>query len=208
MNLPNIRRFAAIALLLSLSRLAAAGGLSLQSGSRLWLEGDSSLHAYASTATVMAFSASLASGAASGRLEESVRAGLVRDVSVVIAVNGLKSGESKLDKNLRAALKDDKSPSITLRLTGYKVMPSTDAGVARIEAAGFLSIAGQENPVELTADATFSEGSLRITGRHPLLMSKFGVKPPELMFGMIKVRDPVVVHFDLMLAKPENPSAP
>ena len=43
------------------------------------------------------------------------------------------------------------------------------------------------------------EGTLRVTGTHELRMTEYGLKPPTLMLGSMKVGDKVTVAFDLLL---------
>jgi hypothetical protein len=38
-----------------------------------------------------------------------------------------------------------------------------------------------------------------VTGSYPLKMTEYGLKPPSLMFGRIKVAESVRVNFDLLL---------
>ena len=40
---------------------------------------------------------------------------------------------------------------------------------------------------------------LRVTGSYDLNMTEYGLKPPTLMFGRIKVGETVTVKFDLLL---------
>ena len=54
----------------------------------------------------------------------------------------------------------------------------------------------------MTIDATIAseaDGALRVKGSKEILMSDFGVRPPTLMMGTLKVRDRVVVNFDVVL---------
>lgn len=64
-------------------------GLALLPDSVLWLEGDSTLHPYSSTTTVM-----VVAGDASG-------------FTLTVPIKELKSGKGGLDKNLRKHLKED-----------------------------------------------------------------------------------------------------
>src|SRR5471032_2767419 len=65
----------------------------------LRVEGDSTLHKWTSTATVIAMTISLSPGAPKS-LSEAIVAGKVKGMEVKIPVAGLKSGESGLNKNL------------------------------------------------------------------------------------------------------------
>jgi hypothetical protein len=41
--------------------------------------------------------------------------------------------------------------------------------------------------------------ALRVTGKYELNMKDFGVKPPTLMLGTMRVGEKVTVNFDLLL---------
>ena len=52
----------------------------------------------------------------------------------------------------------------------------------------------------LEAVAREEAGSvLRVRGSEEIVMTEFGVKPPSLMMGTMKVRDRVVVQYDVLL---------
>lgn len=172
------------------------GGLTLQPQSKIWLEGDSTLHRYASTATQVDFSAEVSS---SGSQEDLIRRGMVRKLRVKIAIDGLKSGKSGLDANLRRTLKAAEHPDILFTMAGYRI--EGEAAREEVAAWGTLSVAGVEKPVTLNAALAWRDGRAVIDGEQPLLMTDFGVKPPKLMMGALKTDDRVVVKFHLELGQ-------
>ncbi len=178
------------------ARHAAAQGLGLRSGSTLMLSGDSTLHPFYSTATQMQVSGTTSEPV----LESVLTRNTLKTFDVVIPVKGLKSKESGLDKNMYKALKADACPAITFHMASYDSQP--DAAGTKVRQAnvhGVLSIACQEKPVTLTAELTPGPESLRAKGSYTLLMTDYGVKPPSLMLGAIKVKDSVVIDFNLEL---------
>src|SRR5688572_2919699 len=92
--------------------------LSLASGSQLWLEGDSSLHPYSSTATVVHLRAVLesSSGTTTQSLAQTLSRARVRTFETEIPVVGLKSHSAGLDKNLHKTLRAKEFPVITFQL--------------------------------------------------------------------------------------------
>ncbi|MBI4424617.1 MAG: YceI family protein [Elusimicrobia bacterium] len=188
-----------IAVALAAADLALAASASLAPGSRLWLEGDSSLHPYSSTATAMEFSAAFGPGAPRS-LPEALESQAPAEVTVRIPVGGLKSAHGRLDKNLRKALKDDRFPDIVFVLTDYRVAKGSAAIVAR----GDLTVAGEKRPVTIEASLRVENGRVVIEGRHALRMTDFKVKPPTMMLGAIKTDDRVVVKFHLELLAGET----
>ena len=172
---------------------SASAGLSLKPQSKLWIEGDSTLHRWSSTSTAL----SLQAQTPSGDVAKAIRDGLVKDFKVVVPVTSLQSGEKGLDKNMQKALKAEMNPDITFAMTGYKI--SSDAAAPQIVASGALSIAGAKQDVTIEGPYQMKDGVIVIDGQYPLLMTDFGVKPPTLMLGAIKVDNHVTVKFHLEL---------
>jgi polyisoprenoid-binding protein YceI len=176
-----------VALLSSAPAVTAARvtGLTFSNESKIWLEGDSTLHRYKSTARTWQLTA-----------KPSATGGLA-DLEAVVPVRELKSGDAGLDKNLYAAIKADKFPTIRFSAdTGD--MDVATGGAAEARVAGTLTIAGVKKPVTLTAAGKLSDGTLRLKGSKALLMSDFGIQPPVLMLGAIKCTDAITVHYDLI----------
>ena len=175
--------------------------------SKLWLVGDSSLHAYSSTSkkidATIEFKPTESGKTASQSLYEQIKNGDMRVLDVSIPVKELKSGEKGLDKNMSKALKAEENPLIQFHMSSYKTAASsaTPSGFL-IMATGQLSIAGVEKTVEIDATATNENGGARIQGTKDLLMTDYGVKPPTLF--VIRTRDRVVIHFDLTMVEGEK----
>ena len=55
-----------------------------------------------------------------------------------------------------------------------------------------------EVPVEMVAAGV---GGVRVTGKYKLKMTDWGVKPPKLMLGTLKVNEMVTIGFDLLLTQ-------
>ena len=62
-----------------------------------------------------------------------------------------------------------------------------------------LTLGGVEKPVVVIAKAREENGMLRVSGTQKVEMSDFGLKPPTLMMGTLKVGNEVTVGFDLLL---------
>jgi polyisoprenoid-binding protein YceI len=185
----------------------SAASFSLAPGSRLSLEGQSTLHAYSSTATKVEVTAELDGSFAAGSADAraAVAGGALKSLRVAVPVAALKSGESSLDKNMQKALKQDTAPVIRFTLVDYKAEEAKD-GSLLVKAHGRLSIAGVEKDTVVEATCRFGPGGLEVTGAKDLLMSDYGIKPPVMMLGTIKTADKVVVRFALKL-KASDPVA-
>jgi len=177
-----------------------AASFTLAPGSRLSLEGESTLHAYKSTATKVEatadFDGTFAAGSPDARA--AVAAGALMGLRVAVPVADLKSGEGGLDKNMQKALKQDAAPVIRFTLVDYKAEEAKD-GSLLVKAHGRLAIAGVEKDTVVEAACRFGPGGVEVTGAKDVLMSDYGIKPPVMMLGTIKTADKVVVRFALKL---------
>lgn len=181
----------------------AAVELRLLPESHVWLTGNSTLHPYASTSTLTQVHAELlpsdlkADATPAALAAEVVGRGSFRVFDVVIPVVGLKSGESGLDKNMAKALKAKTAPDIRFVLSRYEAGALESDNERSFSATGSLSIAGVQAPVVLKGKAQSGAGTVGVRGDYTLRMSDYGVKPPTLLLGAIKVADPVTIHFNL-----------
>lgn len=170
--------------------LAAKGpSIDFSSDSKIWMEGDSTLHPYKSTSSKFEIKASLTN--------PKPQDASLADLTVEIPVKSLKSGEGPLDTNLYKTMEASKYPTIKFNLSNAKVKVS-GSGDVDVNAEGVLTIHGQEKTVELVAEGKLSGNTVRLKGKKSLLMSDFGVKAPVLMFGAIKCTDKITVGFDLV----------
>lgn len=175
---------------------ADRAGLALQPESKLWVEGTSSVRSYTCRAARVDGSVATQPGSTSLAIADLEKT--VRSAEVSVAVAGLECGNGTMNAHLRNALRSDTSPRISYRISSYDVVP---AGVAagKVKLNGTLEIAGTEKPVSIDATASSEAGRLRVKGSRQIRMTDFGVRPPTLMMGTMKVHDPVTVHFDVLL---------
>jgi len=166
---------------------AGATTATLQPGSKLWLEGDSTLHPYRSDAERIDLTAELE------RQKPS-------KLTVRIPIAALKSEHKGLDKNLQAALKAKDNPDIVFTLEKFEAAPGSD----EVTAIGNLTVAGATKEETIRAKVAWKDGRAVVDGQEPLLMTDFGVKPPTMMMGTIKTSDRIVVKFHLVLGLDEG----
>jgi hypothetical protein len=166
--------------------LAALVGLgtqiSLEPSSKVWVKGDSTVRGFTCNATDINSQLQIGGG--------SELAGLVDDALITIPVDKLDCGNPKMNEHMAKALKTN---SIEFKLGSYTI----DGGTAVLN--GTLTIAGTAKPIEI-AGTVAQEGSLvRVKANKQIVMSQWGVKPPSLMMGTMKVKDAVTVGFDVTL---------
>lgn len=159
--------------------------LALAKTSKIWVDG---------TSNVRGFSCAAASIQADVNAEPNADpASAVKSAALVIPVGSLDCRNGTMNEHMRKALKADKNPQIKWTMSSYRVDGTT------VSIKGSLSIAGKENEIELTGTGSSENGVLRFKGTKQLKMSEFGVKPPTMMFGTMRVNDPVTVGFDIAL---------
>lgn len=198
MKKTTINKFGLAALALLTFAASGWGQISVRPVGSLRVEGDSTLHKWSSTATVVAMTFSLADGAPAS-LSEAISTSKVKSMEMKISVAGLKSGETGLDKNLRKAMNEEKFSDVVYRLERYALTKGEGDGVLNAKTSGQLTIAGQTKPVIIDVEFRLGPDGAAVKGSYMLKMSDYGIKPPTLMLGAIKVRDPVTIRFDLLL---------
>jgi polyisoprenoid-binding protein YceI len=175
----------------------AASRLVLATQSRLWVDGTSTVRGYSCQAGRIDVNVQLdpaAGGTGLGALNQSVQR-----VELSAPVAQLDCGNGTMNDHMRNALKASAHTTISFRMTKLNVAP-TAAAQGRVTLDGRLRIAGEERPVTLTGElAEAADGSLRFRGTHQLQMTQYGVTPPRLMAGTLRVHDPVTVQYDLVL---------
>lgn len=165
--------------------------LSVSPGGRLWLEGDSTLHRYKTSAEEFKVTAK---GHGSSDAEQLARHHGLDEFELTVPVLKLRSGEKGLDENLAKAMKAVTFPNIAFRMTSYEVSPTL-----AIKIHGLLAMAGVEKPVDIDAASAKTPNGLHLVGTKSVLMSDYGIKPPVLMLGTIRTANSVAVKFDFEL---------
>src|SRR5215216_3879775 len=113
----------------------APRNLSLGKGSRLWLEGTSTVRSYKCEATKVNVTVIGEPTAAPAEV--------VNSASLTVPVAQLECGNKTMNEHMRKALKATQFQEISWTMSSYEVQGST------VVVAGKLTIAGRENPIEL-----------------------------------------------------------
>ncbi len=177
---------------------AAKGGLVLQAGSVLFLEGNSTLHKYQMHANILLGSATLKSS--KGDLAKGLKSDGVDSMDLVIPVNNLKSKESGLDDNAYKALQTKDNPTIKFTLESETLKGTT------MTAKGNLTIAGTTVPITLSPEVEIKGDQVRLKGVQKLKMTDYKVTPPSisLLVASITCSDEIEIHYDVTFAKAEG----
>jgi polyisoprenoid-binding protein YceI len=187
------------ALLLPASVRAQESGFELgtQAGTRLWVEGGSNVRSWSCDATLVEASVTGAAVPANASAKEVSSAARRAALSIPVAKLDCRNGT--MNEHMRKALKSDAHKSIEYRIAKWELVPRGD-DEGTVTTSGTLVIAGAEKPisVELTAKRG-GQGTWQLKGSKTIRMTEWGVKPPSLMFGTMKVHDPVTIRFELVL---------
>lgn len=171
--------------------------LMLQPESRLWFKGGSTVRGFECQATAIEGRSVLEIASGERTLDALGQANA--DVTLEFPVAALDCDNGTMNDHMHKALEASKHPVITYRHKAHEIVPTGD-GAARAKLTGSLTIAGQERDIVMEAEATLAEdGALRLQGSHELDMTEWGVKPPRLMLGTLKVHDDVTIYFDFIL---------
>lgn len=162
--------------------------------SKLWVTGGSTVRAWSCKANAFDTNIDAAPGAVSAVLGAQKA---VKGVVVTVPTGQLGCGNGTMDEHMRKALKADAHQTIEFKLASYDVAKGGDGVSGTLH--GTLLMAGQQRPVAIPAQAVESNGALHVTGAVTLNMREFGMKPPTLMMGTLKVDEKVTVRFDLLL---------
>lgn len=184
---------AAAVLLLTAASTSPIERMTLTGGSRLWFDGTSTLRSWTCTADKIEAKIDAESGVSDAVLEGRKVAG---SLEVEFPVANLECKNGTMNEHMRKALVATKYPEIKFNLTGYDLTKGTPvSGTVQ----GSLTMNGQSHPIAVPVQFARADGALRVTGKIPLKMTEWGVQPPRLMLGTLKVGDVVTVQFDLVL---------
>ncbi len=121
-------------------------------------------------------------------------------VQLSFPVGAIDCGDDGMNDHLRQALKASRYPTITFGLPDSEVARALAAGPVPVRVHGELTIAGETRPVQTDVTVRRAPGQgLQVEGEQSLRMSDYGVKPPVLMMGLLKVRDLVHVAFKVFV---------
>lgn len=176
--------------------MAAATGLSAQAEpSTLTIDGTSTVRSWTCEANSFTVVPNPPSGFEDGVMQGQES---LESVTLTFPVTEIDCGNGKMDDHLRNALKAKDHPRIQYSLSTYDI--ATAATGVTVKATGDLMIAGAVRPITMDVSVTRdASGAVRVQGKQDVKMTEFGVTPPKLMLGTLKVGDEVTVTFDVTL---------
>jgi polyisoprenoid-binding protein YceI len=189
--------------LLALAILVPASGawtvanemLVLQPQSRIWIEGTSTVRSFSCKAADVNAVVEASGPNAIPQLLTGDKG--VKTVRVTVPAEQIDCGNGTMNEHMRKAIKLAEHKTIEFRLSDYDVARGADGIAGTIN--GTLLLGGVTKPIAIKAEGKPENGMLHVTGSYDLDMTAYGLKPPTLMFGRIKVGRTVKVNYDLLL---------
>jgi polyisoprenoid-binding protein YceI len=167
--------------------------LPLQPDSSIWVKGTSTVRDYTcKAATINAEIAATSAETGTMPLAE-----LVRSAEVTIPVARIDCGNGTMNEHMRKALKAADNAHLSFSLGSYTI---DEGGAIRMN--GTLTLAGRGLPIEVAGTISeLEEGVIRVSAQKQIRMTEWGIKPPSLMLGTLKVHDPVTIGLDVRIKR-------
>ena len=179
-----------------LGAVIAAGRMDLQPESRIWVDGTSTVRSFKCTAAVVEADVATTRPKATSAVFAGEKA--IGAVAVRIPAARLDCKNGTMNGHMLKAINADAAPTIAFDLKSYDLLDTNDEVSAKMK--GTLSLGGTTREIAIDAGLVEEpDGALRVKGSYHLRLTEYGLKPPSLMMGSMKVGDLVKVNFDLLL---------
>jgi len=173
-----------------------APALDLQPASRLWVSGTSTVRAFQCQAA--AFDATIVSSGADAVAAVLAGEKAVSTIEVTVPAQKLECRNGTMNEHMRKALKAKEFPTVVFRATSYDLARTSES--VGVTLNGTLTLGGVEKPITVNAQAKpGADGTLVVSGTREVRMTEFGLKPPTLMLGTMKVDEKITVGFEVVL---------
>ena len=113
----------------------------------------------------------------------------VQAATLTVPVGEFDCPQDEMTEHLLEALKVDEFPEITFRLEGYEA-----SGQGAVT-TGTLTLLDVTRAVSFPLSLTPSGSGVRIEGELALDMTAYGVEPPVVMLGLMRVRPRIRIQF-------------
>ena len=114
----------------------------------------------------------------------------VQSATLTVPVADFECPDETMTEHLMDAMKPAEFGEITFRLDGYEA--SGDGA----EASGALTIQAVTKPVSFPISLTPSGAGVTIAGEVGLDMTEYGVEPPVVLLGLLRVRPEIRIQFE------------
>jgi polyisoprenoid-binding protein YceI len=174
----------------------ASHAWTLQPGSNMVVNGTSNVKDFACKADTMRVQIAATDAGAMKTILAAGHPALSATLTVPAAQLDCNNGT--MNDHMRDALKMKDHPDITFRVDSFTTAKGDSGVVASVH--GTLTLGGTAKPITVVVHPLDGgSGMMHVAGSYSLVMSDYGLKPPTLMLGILKVHDPVQIVFDLLL---------
>ena len=195
--------------------------LDARSGSKVRMEGTSTLHDWQSESPLVMgyievgpnFPLDPGQAATPGKVEAHGEATIMVRQLRSIESDGKTYYSDAMDTKMRELMKMDQYPKIVYKLSELtlKEAPKTKTDPYVFDSKGELTVSGKTKPISMVVkvlplDETKGEKRVKITGTTPLKMTDFGIEPNSIIIS--KTGDDVTIKFDWVVGKKSAPAAP
>lgn len=121
----------------------------------------------------------------------------IKDLSLVVPVKSLKSGNSGMDNNAYKTLKSDANPQIRYQFASVRNLEKVSANKLKLVTKGRLTVGGKTQIMTIPLTATIKDRGVELAGTTRFKMSSFDLEPPTFMFGSVTTGDEITIHFTI-----------
>ena len=119
----------------------------------------------------------------------------VQTATVTVPVKAFSCPNDEMTQHLLEAMKAEKFSEIVYRLERY------DVAGGQAQATGTMTITGVTQPVTFAVGLKESPQGVLVEGNTRLDMTKFGITPPVVMLGLLKVGPQIRIEFKGLVAR-------
>lgn len=174
--------------------------LTLADESELTIIGSSTLHGWDSDATE--FSVYFRVGEEWLTDIENWRGDRVDTLGVIVPINKLESGRSRMNRDMREALNAEDHPEIKFTWDDIQVGEATDSEGKELLVRGSLNISGETRSIEFEALGDLpAKNRISVEGSYNLNMRDYNIDPPTAFFGTLRTDERVEIRFSLVFER-------
>lgn len=167
----------------------------LEKGSSIWIEG---------TSTISRFKCGSAHVQGYGFLydEQDQSSGPGIEAEIVAAVKLFDCNLAAMNADFRDALKADQFPLIEYWIEDVSVesVSTTMRGTYTVRSSGQMTIAGVKKRIDMEfVGRQIGPEQFKLEGKKEMFMSDFEIEPPTALFGLVRAKNRIAVHFNLLI---------
>ncbi len=128
----------------------------------------------------------------------------IEQLKVTVPVRELDGGRSRMNRDLREAMNEEKYPEIIFSWNSIEIEETEESSNRDMKVEGTLEIAGVEREIEFSVIALLNEeGEMEVKGEVEMDMEDYGIDPPRALLGTIRTGNMVTLKFDLAIKREE-----